>query len=450
MSFRTVLVTATTITGILAFGTSIAQADGPKFVDYAVTPAEIYKGKVAKPVLDTAAKREYRSMLRDGAVGKADFAGHYKMVRWGVGTGCQTGAVVDARSGAVTFLPAPSCMWNETSNPFYYKTESRLLVYGGQVGEDGPPGPNYFVFRDGTFTPLAGPAITGTGEGPTTSAGGTDASSTVDDARQAGIEPAGGVDQRTGPKGPQPDELRSMMFQAVSLAVFQPQVQHASENALSRIPLEQLRTISDMLLSTSMSFALESQSGEYALLYNWFADLLILVEYTNGVPTGVGLASADQLARDFYRPSGDKTAIETMLAARPTLLHALQRDLPHMAKGDIELVFNHFLVDADAGQRTRESILGMAALLKYALADQCWPVAKKFLAENKVSIAQTLHAEPEDLGELYAAGAIPLADGLAFAFSDAATNKRVGYLFVAPPVGKARTCQPHGVVTAVF
>jgi hypothetical protein len=268
--------------------------------------------------------------------------------------------------------------------------------------------------------------------------------------QMAGIEPATGDAQQTDPKGLQSAELRSMMFQAVSLAVFRPHVHPVTDSALSRIPPEQLRTVSDMLLSTSMSFPLDGESGEYTLLYNWFADLLILVKYKNGLPIGVGLASADQLAKDFYRPSADKTAIETMLAARPALLHALQRDLPHMAQDDIDTVFNHFLVTEGAGQHTRESILGMAVLLKYALAHQCWPDVKKYLSADKASIAQTLHTAPEDLGELYSAGAMPLADGVAFAFSDAATNKRVGYLFVSPPAGNVHACQPHGVVTAVF
>jgi hypothetical protein len=44
----------------------------------------------------------YRTKLREGAARGPNFAGHYTVVTWGCGTGCQILAVVDARTGQLS------------------------------------------------------------------------------------------------------------------------------------------------------------------------------------------------------------------------------------------------------------------------------------------------------------------------------------------------------------
>lgn len=124
----------------------------PKFEDYRVT--EQYSGKNAQPVLDTKDKREFRTRLREGAQGKVNFAGHYVLTAWGCGGGCLGGAVIDAKTGQVYFLPFTICCWPvEVEKPIDYRVNSRLVVFTGSRNEQGQ-GVYYYKFENNRFTLL--------------------------------------------------------------------------------------------------------------------------------------------------------------------------------------------------------------------------------------------------------------------------------------------------------
>src|SRR4051812_47260047 len=111
--------------------TTPALAEQPKFSDY---PAEIYKGKVAKPILDTADKRNFHTRINEAAKGRPDFAGHFIIVKWGCGASCLGGAVLDAKSGVVDFLPrSVCCSSNFDLEPLDYHADSRLLIANGML-----------------------------------------------------------------------------------------------------------------------------------------------------------------------------------------------------------------------------------------------------------------------------------------------------------------------------
>jgi hypothetical protein len=65
--------------------------------------------------------RQFRTRLREGAIAPADFAGHYRVISWGCGTGCQVNAFVDLASGRVYFGPY-SLLGTET------RADSALLI----------------------------------------------------------------------------------------------------------------------------------------------------------------------------------------------------------------------------------------------------------------------------------------------------------------------------------
>jgi hypothetical protein len=119
-----------------------ALADEPKFSDY---PAEIYAGKVAKPILDTADKRMFRTRINEAAKGKPDFAGGFIFAKWGCGASCVSGAVIDAKSGVVTMVPwMVCCSSNYDVEPLVYRADSRLIVFNGLINEEEPDAAHYF------------------------------------------------------------------------------------------------------------------------------------------------------------------------------------------------------------------------------------------------------------------------------------------------------------------
>jgi hypothetical protein len=134
-----------------ALGAVPAAADAPEFADY---PAPVYSGKVAKPILDTADKREYRTRLNAAAKRRPDVAGQYILATWGCGTTCVAGAVLNARSGVVTFLPAGVCCWDGDEEPLHFTVDSHLIALVGMLNEEEPKGTHYFVLDEDRFTPL--------------------------------------------------------------------------------------------------------------------------------------------------------------------------------------------------------------------------------------------------------------------------------------------------------
>lgn len=98
-----------------------ARSALPTYTDY---PAkEQFSGKPAAPDLksDPDAKR-LATVLTEGAKNGPDFAGHYTVVLWGCGTGCQSFVIVDAKSGAI-HSPKIS-----TERGLCYRKDSSLLI----------------------------------------------------------------------------------------------------------------------------------------------------------------------------------------------------------------------------------------------------------------------------------------------------------------------------------
>ena len=124
----------------LAFRSQAQKGAPPRFEDYAVT--KIFKGKPARPVFASNPQaRTFRTRLTEGAQKGPNFAGHYTIVTWGCGTGCEQMAVVDAQTGRVYFPKALSSLnYNLVENiedaGLKYRLNSRLLVLVGSPGEE--------------------------------------------------------------------------------------------------------------------------------------------------------------------------------------------------------------------------------------------------------------------------------------------------------------------------
>jgi hypothetical protein len=99
--------------------------------------------------LDQPRAREFRTQLREAARGGVNFAGHYILATWGCGSACIEMAIIDARSGEVSFDPRLSDVSLARVGPdegvegagngasaARFRRDSRLVVVLGAPQED--------------------------------------------------------------------------------------------------------------------------------------------------------------------------------------------------------------------------------------------------------------------------------------------------------------------------
>jgi hypothetical protein len=79
----------------------------PGYADYPVK--ERFSGRPAAPDLKSNPDaKQFASVLKEGAAKGPDFAGHYTVVMWGCGAGCQSFVIVDAKTGSIYTSPFSS------------------------------------------------------------------------------------------------------------------------------------------------------------------------------------------------------------------------------------------------------------------------------------------------------------------------------------------------------
>ena len=125
-------------------------------LDFASHPAaERYAGPNAELVLKSKQDRAFRTRLREAAKQTPNFAGHYIVTTFGCGSSCVMGAVIDARSGLVTWLPFTVCCWKDAqSEPVEFRPDSALMIVRGMRNEQ-ERGTFYYVLQKGRLRPIA-------------------------------------------------------------------------------------------------------------------------------------------------------------------------------------------------------------------------------------------------------------------------------------------------------
>jgi hypothetical protein len=143
------------ITVFVLCGVANAKADQlPKFSQF---PAREYnRGPTGRVDLSDPHAYSYRTRLREGAQQGANFAGHYRVVTWGCGTDCGTGAIIDAFTGHVVFLPSVNSYQMEHEmdpdfNSIVFRLDSRLIVFAGQLNDQGGKATFFMDFDGKTF-----------------------------------------------------------------------------------------------------------------------------------------------------------------------------------------------------------------------------------------------------------------------------------------------------------
>jgi len=138
--------------------------NGLRFEDY---PAQVYRAPVRSPDISSDPDAgTYRTRLRNAAKGGVNFAGDHVLAIWGCGGNCLMGAVINARSGYVQFLPGTVCCWldtNENINPIEFRTDSNMLVLTGLINEQEPMAKYYYDFSGRDFKLIATQLLTSSG-----------------------------------------------------------------------------------------------------------------------------------------------------------------------------------------------------------------------------------------------------------------------------------------------
>jgi hypothetical protein len=138
---------------VLLTGMGSAQTT-PKFSAF---PAAVERARVRTiDFKKNPDARSFRTRLSEALRRGVNFAGHYVVAGWGCGTGCISGANIDARTGNV-FWPeqfnAIGVLFSkgEYAEPIDYRKNSRLLVISGvpgQANDDAPEKPSGIYYYE--------------------------------------------------------------------------------------------------------------------------------------------------------------------------------------------------------------------------------------------------------------------------------------------------------------
>lgn len=113
----------------------------PTFEQYRVN--ERFTGKPVPINLNTPEIRRYRTVLRNAAKQKPNFAGRYIVATWGCGTSCQMSAIIDAKKGIV-YMPGI-----QSEAGLKYRLNSRLLIVNPpeEIATYGANKPDWLISR---------------------------------------------------------------------------------------------------------------------------------------------------------------------------------------------------------------------------------------------------------------------------------------------------------------
>jgi hypothetical protein len=144
---------ATTMLLVLPLTTARADAPPPQFSNYRVS--DTYSGAVAQPQLKTKQDKEFGKRLGQAAKQSINFAGHFVLTTWGCGADCVMGAILNARTGKVTWLPFTVCCADYSKYaPVEFHHDSKLIVIRGMRNEQPPAGTYYYVLEQDRLKPV--------------------------------------------------------------------------------------------------------------------------------------------------------------------------------------------------------------------------------------------------------------------------------------------------------
>jgi len=141
---------------VLALLLAGATPSAPTFDAY---PAPVFSGVPAQlRIPPHSLARRYRTLFRWEMALGPNFAGHYRLVTWGCGTGCANSALVDLVTGEAFQPPEIAYLSTVPTHGFdperyglFHRASSKLLVVGGAPPRHSHEGNYYFVLQGHSF-----------------------------------------------------------------------------------------------------------------------------------------------------------------------------------------------------------------------------------------------------------------------------------------------------------
>jgi hypothetical protein len=119
---------------LLCSSAAIADTTLPQCKDFSkYLVKDVFVGPHAKPNIASSpdARRFKTRILRD-YTGKPDFSGHYQVVSWGCGSNCHVFALVDTKTGKITFAPSSAAFGAE-----YHLNSALFIIDPTSMVEEG-------------------------------------------------------------------------------------------------------------------------------------------------------------------------------------------------------------------------------------------------------------------------------------------------------------------------
>ena len=126
------------------------------YADYPAAPD--FRGTPAAPDLSSPDARRFRTVLRHAAAQSPNCGGHFTLATWGCGALCLTGAIIDARSGKVFFLPFSVSDARNVADPdlgqhsIVCQIDSELIVANGSLNGAEEAGMYFYRWHGGELS----------------------------------------------------------------------------------------------------------------------------------------------------------------------------------------------------------------------------------------------------------------------------------------------------------
>jgi len=240
-------------------------------------------------------------------------------------------------------------------------------------------------------------------------------------------------------------EALAKEFAAIlSVAILRPSFQDINADEARSYNEGVLTAAAKAILASSVRKEFTKAGVRYDLLYNWMADIFILISYDGNDLTSIGVIPGATVAQTIYRRPPDTNVFDVTLKERPATFKFFAEDIERSEKNP-DRIFNQFVYKEGIGALLRENIVGALQLLAQGSNDPCRTYAKSYVSNAALTFGGRKAAPSE---RFYTGYGFRTPEGRVLAFADEQTNRHMGFILF--DAGDVTTCKPNRVITSTY